>query len=193
MGVDIDFVDNRFNLKKCSHCQEWKELSEFHKDKSSKDGLHHTCRKCSSEARKLAYLNKVGRPLLKDVLIDLENVNKKRCSRCHEWKDLSEFAKCKTNKDELQSHCKQCNKAYRKYVIPKPPEIRGDVWLLDPVRGGISKRCGTCQIIKPIEEFNKNKSNKDGYQTRCRECEKTHYQKNVENVSATHKRYYEGK
>ena len=44
------------------------------------------------------------------------NTNKKRCSRCHELKSLSDFAKCKSNKDGLQNHCKQCNKAYRKYV-----------------------------------------------------------------------------
>jgi len=36
------------SLKKCSKCGEFKELSEFNKDSSKKDGLQRYCRKCSN-------------------------------------------------------------------------------------------------------------------------------------------------
>jgi len=32
--------------KKCSHCKEYKELAEFHKNKSKKDGHQHACKEC---------------------------------------------------------------------------------------------------------------------------------------------------
>ncbi|QDK03905.1 HNH endonuclease [Mycobacterium phage Lewan] len=44
------------------------------------------------------------------------------------------------------------------------------------------KRCGKCGETKPHTEFNKNKAKPDGYQGRCRECqrsgERSHYASN---------------
>ncbi len=37
-------------------------------------------------------------------------MEEKRCSKCKEWKLLSEFSKHKGNKDGLRSDCKECNK-----------------------------------------------------------------------------------
>lgn len=41
----------------------------------------------------------------------------KICSNCGQEKPISEFPKCKRNKDGLDTHCKECrnakNKAYR--------------------------------------------------------------------------------
>lgn len=33
-------------MKQCSTCKKFKQLSEFYKDKSRKDGLHHHCKNC---------------------------------------------------------------------------------------------------------------------------------------------------
>ena len=32
--------------KNCGHCHEYKEIQEFNKNKSRRDGLHHTCKEC---------------------------------------------------------------------------------------------------------------------------------------------------
>ena len=39
--------------------------------------------------------------------------------------------------------------------------------------GGISvKRCPSCGVTKPLNDFNKNRARKDGVQSRCAECER---------------------
>ena len=36
-----------FKEKLCSRCKQWKDHSDFFKDKSKKDGLQYRCKKCS--------------------------------------------------------------------------------------------------------------------------------------------------
>lgn len=40
--------------KKCSRCGVEKPLSEFHKNRSSKDGLQNYCKQCSYESNKIS-------------------------------------------------------------------------------------------------------------------------------------------
>lgn len=42
-------IEDEEPLKKCSKCGEWKPISEFSKDKCSKDGLHSRCKMCKKE------------------------------------------------------------------------------------------------------------------------------------------------
>jgi len=47
------------------------------------------------------------------------------------------------------------------------------------------KRCCTCKKNKPINNFGKDKSKKDGYAIRCRECHRqasAKYQKKIKNL-----------
>ena len=39
------------SLKKCSHCKQFKNLFEFHKNKLTEDGLHKWCKNCRKEAK----------------------------------------------------------------------------------------------------------------------------------------------
>jgi hypothetical protein len=41
----------------------------------------------------------------------------------------------------------------------------------------MEKICPTCKQVKPITDFNKNKSRKDGYQRECRDCCHNHHNK----------------
>lgn len=38
----------------------------------------------------------------------------KRCSRCNQWRDSSEFYKDKSKRDGLKSHCKACHEVYKR-------------------------------------------------------------------------------
>lgn len=45
------------------------------------------------------------------------------------------------------------------------------------------KKCATCKQEKSLEEFNKNKTRKDGYQTLCKECNRERSKKYyIENI-----------
>ena len=46
----------------------------------------------------------------------------------------------------------------------------------------IIKICSLCKIEKNICEFNKNKKNKDGYSTRCKDCRRQYYLDNRESL-----------
>jgi hypothetical protein len=39
-----------------------------------------------------------------------------------------------------------------------------------PVQVGVEKRCGSCRATLPLAAFNKDRSHKDGLDSRCREC-----------------------
>jgi hypothetical protein len=49
---DGDSVIDKAGRKQCAKCNEMKDLSDFHKNKSSKDGLASWCKECKSEYRK---------------------------------------------------------------------------------------------------------------------------------------------
>ena len=59
----------------------------------------------------------------------------------------------------------------------------------------VSKQCGICHEIKPVSEFNKDKSKEDGLLSKCKECKKQYskqYQKdNSEKIKKHKKQYYE--
>lgn len=50
-----------------------------------------------------------------------------------------------------------------------------------------TKKCGSCGQIKSVYEFNKNKRQKDGFQTMCKVCQKEYNQQNKETL----KQYYQ--
>ena len=58
----------------------------------------------------------------------------------------------------------------------------------NPVTDGM-KWCGTCGIIKFLSEFNKDKSSNDGYQGKCRNCEKEYKKDNKERIKSWSKEY----
>ena len=54
----------------------------------------------------------------------------------------------------------------------------------------IIKICSTCKIQKNINEFNKNKNNKDGHSKRCKTCKHNYYLNNKEHLLKKAKLYY---
>ena len=56
------------------------------------------------------------------------------------------------------------------------------------------KKCRTCGAVKPLEEFARNKQNKDNRETRCKTCSneygRAHYYKNHERLRERKDQYY---
>lgn len=99
----------------------------------------------------------------------------KQCTKCNQIKSLSEFHKNKSYKDGHQSWCKECYKEYSKQnYTRKTPE--------KPNCPDSYKYCSNCGKIKPLFEFNKNKSRKDGCGCCCKECSNLYYKENKQKV-----------
>jgi len=54
----------------------------------------------------------------------------------------------------------------------------------------MQKRCCTCNLIKQLQDFSKNKSFIDGHTIRCKQCVKEYSQKNKEHISQLRKQQY---
>lgn len=69
----------------------------------------------------------------------------KICSNCGQEKPISEFPKCKRNKDGLDTHCKECrnakNKAYREANKDKVFDLS------DPIQ---QKKCFCYKNLQPL-------------------------------------------
>lgn len=79
--------------KTCSKCDTHKNISQFHKLKSGKFGVHSICKQCRSISRKR---------------YNYEIINKEKvCKLCNLPK---KFYKNKSSKDGLQTYCIDCQK-----------------------------------------------------------------------------------
>jgi hypothetical protein len=91
--------------KKCSKCQEIKQLDNFSRCRSCKDGLGFQCKLCHNAYVKSKYIEN---PIIKEIF----NYGEKRCSRCKEIKQYHEFGFDRREKDGLKHSCKICRKKY---------------------------------------------------------------------------------
>ena len=61
-----------------------------------------------------------------------------------------------------------------------------DIKGLEAIEGKVCSKCGTWKLL---EEYNKNKTNKDGRQSKCRECQKE-YKKQWSKNNKEHRKEY---
>lgn len=96
-------------------------------------------------------------------IVSPDSDNLKRCTKCGEWKPRTDFYRRKSKSDGLASECKQCAFEYRllhrkvQYTVALPPE---------------TKICPRCGVLRPFSDFYKDRTQKDGLQTRCRDCKR---------------------
>lgn len=89
----------------------------------------------------------------------------KRCWRCGERKLRAEFVRNRCSGDGRAAICRPCAAAYmRERHAPSTRER------YVPPEG--FKRCGRCGADKPFSAFNRNQSQLDGLQGRCRTCQR---------------------
>ena len=89
------------------------------------------------------------------------SLTEKRCPKCDQVKEASQFYVSKKRPDGLSSYCRQCQvhdaKArYNPHPRYRPPE--GQKW------------CPKCESLKALDEFGANRSAHDGKQQYCKPC-----------------------
>lgn len=92
---------NDNTLKKCTSCDQFKTLNDYHKMKNGKYGRHNHCKQCrSNKTKSLKY-----KRLSNDVLV--------LCPKCQQKLPSSNFYSDKTSSNGLQTYCKTCSKKNR--------------------------------------------------------------------------------
>ena len=66
-----------FKMKQCSKCNQVKELSQFHKDKSKDGGLRYQCKECANEVKKAWYAANFEKVCAKSKAWNATNPEKK--------------------------------------------------------------------------------------------------------------------
>ena len=104
----------------------------------------------------------------------VKGVKQKLCCRCKKWKDESQFCTSRRSNDGLQWWCKECDSKYaRKRYERIKKSARKYLRYEDRhrvVNGVKEKLCTKCRKWKSESEFNKDRSEKDGLDNRCRKC-----------------------
>ena len=94
--------------------------------------------------------------------LEMDFGDTKRCCRCKETKDASEYHKDKGMKDGLYSWCKSCAKANTRkrkaHFVASPPPIP------------VTKQCNKCKETKVSSEFGKDRGSVDGLYHKCKGC-----------------------
>ena len=115
-------------------------------------------------------------------------MDKKKCSKCKELKDRSEFWKNKNKKDGLHSYCRSCCKEgqdRRKREIKKLNEGR------DIRKETLIKFCRGCNTEKSSNEFHINREVPDGLDNRCKVCRKLQRANHKDWYTEYSKKYWE--
>lgn len=126
-----------------------------------------------------------------EPITEKPDVVTKVCKRCGRELPVSEFGRHPKTKDGYQPVCRECRSAEMKGVLQGPkkkdgkktePEKAEDNHHLpmgrrpkhpsyvDEATGVTMKWCNCCQQFKPITDFHKHKTNKDGHATECKAC-----------------------
>ncbi len=113
------------------------------------------------------------------LILLLNMITEKRCTKCGIVKPLDEFTKAKNRKDGYYCYCKTCSRENarlhnRNKVIENNDEALNKTLIENPI-----KQCSKCGIIKPIQLFRINRQMIGGYNCQCKECEHEDYRKHL--------------
>jgi len=158
-------------MKYCNKCNTSKPLSEFHPNKTKKNGYQSWCKKCvvasnGERQKRLLAEKRKKREAAKQALID---AGVKKCSNCKQLLPFEYFYKGNSNCKECKKHT---DKQYQEYKqskkVAKIIPVKEDAVFPD----AMAKRCGKCLEIKTFKHFYKSSSSQDGYQSYCVKCNK---------------------
>jgi prophage antirepressor-like protein len=178
-----EIIIRKEGVKKCRLCNLVKDYECFYKHGSSKDGHEYACIDCKTKnqekksikmcvkCRKNKNIIKFNKFRLgynkycKDCQpIEINTENIKKCSGCKEGLSIDNFSKSKTSSDGLHNYCKNCSKIKSKKNKQKNKQ-KEKIKILEKI-------CIICNINKPVENYYKCITEKDGHKSKCKNCEK---------------------
>ena len=139
---------NKTDLKKCSICNQTKELNKFSIYRGNKSGFYSWCLDCCKKKYKVQ----------KKIIIKYSEIDTKKCNQCKHKKLLENFRK-KHSKDGYSNICKECEQKYRKensknFYEKKKHKLNTNIQfkLSENIRSRIRCVLKNNKIIKPKTE-----------------------------------------
>lgn len=118
-----------------------------------------------------------------------KNNNLKQCSVCKNTKDIKGFCKKRDTKDGLKNMCVDCSKQDKRWRRNNKGLIRIIRAIEYVCKQSGYKYCPTCQLGKPLNEFNKNWAGYMNLSSPCKICQKEYKEKNKNKISICMKKY----
>lgn len=151
----------------CIHCLIKRDESFYSPSNIQKHNF--ICRDCSKIASKQwrdTNKKKLSRERDSIYIDKVSNQELKFCQHCENRKLYSEFAKNYMKEDGCVNICKDCMIVYGR-------QIRNLIKSQIKTYTIIEKCCQLCKETKPTKDFNKTRTNRDGYSRLCKKCNRS--------------------
>lgn len=107
----------------CARCSRFVDVELFHRDKSKPGGISSTCRQCTKEQKRAAYLKKTeGQVNRRRRAVRSEDGKQKTCLDCSQMLSLSEFHPNGASADGVGSLCRECTSKSNTSAYWRDPE-----------------------------------------------------------------------
>ena len=147
-------------MKQCSKCKEWKDESEFHKDKSKKNGLHSSCKKCMNQKNRewkknnKEYRNEKERERYESNIEEERRKERERYESNIEEERRKERERYESNIEKISQRKKNYRHSPLEYNLET--KMRKEIELYEEVRksenGNVEVRCANCENwFEPIK------------------------------------------
>lgn len=137
-------------MKRCSHCGVMKPTSDFHRNRTKKDGLFGECKVCRSEESRVYYSGNSGK------------------IRARVSEHGKQTYKVRNEQERLDHRIQERQRA-QKYSQRTEEQINLDCQKLHPEG---TKRCRKCQGSLSLAEFHRSRNKSDGLNVDCKTCRK---------------------
>lgn len=142
-------------MKTCPTCGIKKETDQFHKAKSTKDGLNWQCKSCH-KTRMRAQVERIAAS--EKVIPD-----EKHCTGCDKTKPSAAFSRNRVMLDGLSNWCKECDYDKHQRISSRNKDRKS-------IEVPREQPCHKCKKIKPSTEFCSDRTRRSGLSALCKEC-----------------------
>jgi hypothetical protein len=144
-------------VKSCNICKYSKPLVDFEKTLTSADERTEACRACMAVLRARRPGSRIFPSWHLKLTPEEAWERAKSCTKCGLVKELRDFARDATCKDEISNRCRSCDSRSNGARPARMPVDR-------------PQQCIKCNEVKPATEYHINKKSPTGLQNTCKPC-----------------------